>query len=68
MTVFIVQGFSKPIYANIKFVDNQTESVVRKEQLDEPFRLIVTKSDVLVHYNLRLIGVELIIQNFCALA
>lgn len=47
------QGESEAIYANIKFVDNKTGIVQRKEQLKKPFRITVTKSEVLINYPLR---------------
>ena len=53
-----IQGESNAIYANIKFVDNHTSVVHRKEQMKKPFRISVTKSDVLVNYPLRYHGVS----------
>lgn len=53
-----IQGESDAIYANIKFVDNHTSVVPRKEQMKKPFRISVTKSEVLVNYPLRYHGVS----------
>lgn len=54
-----LQGESEALYANIKFVDNRTGLMNRKEQLKKPFKITVTKSDVLIHYPLRYYAVSL---------
>ena len=54
-----LQGEIESIYANIKFVENITEEVRRKEQLKKPFRITVTKSDVMVNYPLTIVSVSL---------
>ena len=54
-----MQGESNQIIANIRYVENETAAKLRKEELRKPFRIIVTKSDVYIHYPLVYLGVSL---------
>ena len=52
------QGETDQIVANIRYVENETQTTLRKEQLKKPFRIVVTKSDVYIHYPLVYLGVS----------
>lgn len=54
-----MQGETDQIVANIRYVENETATTLRKEQLRKPFRIVVTKSDVFIHYPLVYLGVSL---------
>ena len=53
-----LQGESNQIIANIRYVENETATKLRKEELRKPFRIVVTKSDVYIHYPLVYLGVS----------
>ena len=53
-----MQGETNQIVANIRYVENETTTTVRKEQLKKPFRIVVTKSEVDINYPLVYLGVR----------
>ena len=54
----MLQGETDQIIANIRYVENETTTKLRKEELRKPFRIVVTKSDVYIHYPLVYLGVS----------
>ncbi|XP_065882454.1 hapless 2-like [Dysidea avara] len=49
------KGETDQLVANIRYVENET-TTLRREQLRKPFRIVVTKSDVHIHYPLVYLG------------
>ena len=52
MTLTSGQGPTDKLYASIEYVANKSSATTRREKLLNPYRISVSKSDVMVHYPL----------------